>query len=277
MAIFFMDRHEVENVTAEAVAAAHLEDLKIQSQYDCKAITYWCDESRGTVFCLFEAPSPVRVREMHRAAHGQVPSEVIEVKPSEVLAFLGRVLDPDLPSGQPLSEPAFRALMFTDIANSTGITEALGDELAFGLMQRHHKIVRTALEATGGREVDKAGDGFLASFPSVESAVRCAIKIQKALDTHNAAQSNIPLHVRIGLGAGEPVADGSALFGAVVNQTARICAFAKPGQILTSHVVRELCVGKKIHFQELGTVALRGLAEPIAIDEIRWKQRDCSP
>ena len=58
------------------------------------------------------------LREMPRAAHGQVPNEVIEVKRSDVLAYLGRVLDPELPPGVPLHEPALRTLMFTDMANS---------------------------------------------------------------------------------------------------------------------------------------------------------------
>jgi class 3 adenylate cyclase len=268
----YMDRHDMEKTTAEAVAAAHLEDLKLRARYGCRAITYWFDEKRGTAFCLFEAPSPVIVREMHRAAHGQVPNEVIEVKRSDVLAYLGRVLDPELPPGEPLHEPAFRTLMFTDIVNSTGITETLGDDAAFDLIQKHHETVRSALAGSGGREVKKTGDGFLASFVSVESAVRCATEIQRALEEHNTSAGGFPLQVRIGLGAGEPVTDGGDLFGSVVNQTARICACAKPGQILASRVVRELCVGKKFKFSPIGALSLRGFPHPVEVDEVRWKE-----
>jgi hypothetical protein len=179
----YMDRHDLEKTTAESVAAAHLEDLKLQARFGCKAITYWFDEDRRTAFCLFEAPSSSIVRELHRAAHGQVPNEIIEVKRSDVLAYLGRVLDPDLAPGEPLHEPAFRTLMFTDIADSTGITAALGDIEALALIQKHHEAVRSALLDCGGQEVKTTGDGFLASFVSVESAVRCAREIQRGFDS----------------------------------------------------------------------------------------------
>lgn len=267
----YMDRHEMEDTTAEAVAAAHLEDLKLQARYGCKAITYWFDDERGTAFCLFDAPDPSTIRDLHRAAHGQVPHEVIEVDRSDVLAYLGRVLDPELPAGQALHEPAFRTLMFTDIVNSTGITEALGDAAALALIQKHHQAVRSALAATGGREVKTTGDGFLASFVSVESAVECAVEIQRALAQHNASGGGFPIQVRIGLGAGEPVAQGGDLFGSVVNQTARICAAAKPGQILVSRVVRDLCVGKKFTISTIGALTLKGFPHPVDVDEVHWK------
>lgn len=268
----YMDRHDLENTSAAAVAAAHLEDLKLQDRFGCKAITYWFDEKRGTAFCLFDAPSPASVREMHYAAHGQVPNVIIEVNRSDVLAYLGRVLDPGLAPGEPIHEPAFRTLMFTDLANSTGITEALGDAAAFALIQKHHATVRRALAVNGGREVKTTGDGFLASFVSVESAVRCATEIQRALERQSAPSTGFALQVRIGLGAGEPVSRGGDLFGSVVNQTARICACAKPGQILVSRVVRDLCVGKKLKFSPIGALRLRGFPHPVDVDEVLWKE-----
>ena len=269
----YMDRHDLQQTTAEAVAAAHLADLRLQAQYGCKAITYWFDEQRGTAFCLFEAPSPMVVKEMHRAAHGQVPNEVIEVNRSEVLAYLGRVLDPELAPGEPLHEPAFRTLMFTDMANSTAITEALGDDGALSVIQKHHQTVRRALAGNAGREINTTGDGFLASFVSVEAAVRCAIEIQRALQVQNASGGRFPIQVRIGLGAGEPVNQGGDLFGSVVNQTARICAYAKPGQILASRVVREICVGKNFNFSPIGSLPLKGFSRPVEVDEVCWQKR----
>ncbi len=268
----FMDRHDVHGVTAESVAAAHQEDLRVQSEYDCKALTYWFDQARGTAFCLFEAPTAEAVKELHRHAHGLVPHDIIEVKTTEVLSFLGRVSDPESASDEPLHEPAFRVIMFTDMANSTAITQELGDEAAFELLQRHHQVVRGALAAHRGRELDKAGDGFLASFSSVGSAIKCAVAIQQALDTHNMDASDTPIQVRIGLGAGEPIADGPALFGSVINQTARICAQAQPGQILVSRVVRDLCVGKKIAFRPVGQLDIKGFSEPVEVEEVRWRE-----
>jgi hypothetical protein len=118
----FMDRHDVRDATAEAVAAAHQEDLRVQAQHACKSLTYWYDEQRGTAFCLIEAPTAAAVRALHREAHGLIPNVVIEVNPSTVSSFLGRVTDPEGAAGEPIREGGFRAIMFTDMANSTLIS-----------------------------------------------------------------------------------------------------------------------------------------------------------
>ena len=52
----YMDRHDGENLTPEAVVEGHAADLKIQDKYDCKFITYWYDDERNAVFCLVSAP-----------------------------------------------------------------------------------------------------------------------------------------------------------------------------------------------------------------------------
>lgn len=267
----FMDRHETVGLTATSLAAGHQEDIKIQSHYGCNCFTYWFDEAKQTVFCLIEAPNRQAVKEMHRASHGLVPSEIIEVEASNVAAFLGRLNDPGHVEKEPIREPAFRAIMFTDMANSTEITNRIGDKAGFDLLRQHHEIIRKALREHAGREVDRAGDGFLSSFASVFEAVECAISIQKALHTYNYSKPSAPIHVRIGLGAGEPVADGAALFGSTINLTARICARSQPGQILAAPVVRDLCNGKSISFREHGLVELKGFPEAVLLHEITWQ------
>jgi adenylate cyclase len=81
--------------------------------------------------------------------------------------------------------------------------------------------------------------------------------------------------VRIGLNAGEPVAEDDPdgrrdLFGTAVQLAARICAHAEPGQILASNVVRELSAGKGVMFSDRGEVTLRGFEEPVRLYEVRW-------
>ena len=208
---------------------------------------------------------------MHREAHGLIPNMIIEVQPSTVASFLGRVTDPDGAATNPIHEGGFRALMFTDMANSTQITNSLGDAKAQAVLAKHHEIVRQALLAHGGREVDRAGDGFLICFASVSQAVTCAVTIQRSLHNYNSSGAlPIEIQVRIGLGAGEPLADGDALFGSTVNLTARICAFAKPGQILAARVVRELCSGKAFTFRRYGEVDLKGFPDPVELHEVDW-------
>jgi Protein of unknown function (DUF4242) len=76
----FMDiHHKVEGLTAEAVSAAHHQDLAVQARYGVRFIRYWYDERTGKVFCLSEAPSPDAIAEAHRAAHGLLADEIVEV------------------------------------------------------------------------------------------------------------------------------------------------------------------------------------------------------
>ncbi len=267
----FMDRHQTVGLTADGLAAGHQKDIEIQSRFGCNCFTYWFDEAKQTVFCLIDAPNRQAVMDMHQASHGLIPSEVIEVDPSNVAAFLGRLNDPTNTEKESIREPAFRAVMFTDMANSTDITNRLGDTAAFDLLRQHHEIIRQAFREYAGREVDRAGDGFLSSFTSVSKAAMCAIAIQKALQTFNATMPQAPIHVRIGLGAGEPVAEDGALFGSTINLTARICAHSRPGQILAAPVVRDLCVGKLIAFREHGLVELKGFPEAVLLHEIAWQ------
>ena len=122
---------------------------------------------------------------MHREAHGLISNQIIEVEASTVAQFLGRITDPEAAKGQPIQDSAFRAILFVDMVSSTDITKALGDSLALILVRRYRTIVRKALVDHGGREVDRAGDGFLTSFESVYAAVKCAITIQRELSMDN--------------------------------------------------------------------------------------------
>ena len=269
----FMDRHDVRDATAEAVAIAHQEDLKVQANHACKSLTYWYDEQRGTAFCLIEAPTAAAVRALHRDAHGLIPNVIIEVNPSTVSSFLGRVTDPEGAGGEPIREAGFRAIMFTDMANSTHITHALGDAKAQSVLVKHHEIVRQALLANEGREVDRAGDGFLTCFASVSQAVACAVSVQRGFETYNRSGAGpVKIQVRIGLGAGEPLTDGDTLFGSTVNQTARICACAEPGQTLAARVIPELCAGKSFIFRSYGEVNLKGFPDPVELYEVDWAE-----
>jgi adenylate cyclase len=113
--------------------------------------------------------------------------------------------------------------MFVDMVSSTDIARTLGDDIALALVHTYRTIVRNMLMEHGGREVDRAGDGFLTSFESAYSAVKCAISIQRELVKENKRRTDgTMVQARIGLGAGEPIIDGDALFGTTVNPTSRI-------------------------------------------------------
>ncbi len=185
-------------------------------------------------------------------------------------------IEPPEPSG-------FRTVLFTDVEGSTALTQRLGDAKARDLLRQHERMVREALKAHGGSEVKTMGDGFMASFSSATKALECAIAMQRAFAEWNdtrrggsrTAPTAEPIRVRIGLNAGEPIAeedpDGRAdLFGTAVIVAARIAAKAKGGEILASNVVRELVAGKEFLFADRGETSLRGFEDPVRLYEVRW-------
>ena len=162
-------------------------------------------------------------------------------------------------------------ILFTDVEGSTALTQRLGDVKARDLLRQHERIVREALKAHGGSEVKTMGDGFMASFGSATKALECAIAMQRAFGEHNEAAEE-PIMVRVGLNAGEPIAEDEDLFGTAVNLAARICSQADAGQILAPIVVRELAAGKRFMFADLGETELRGFEDPVRLYELRWRQ-----
>jgi class 3 adenylate cyclase len=164
---------------------------------------------------------------------------------------------------------AFRTVLFTDVEGSTALTQRLGDAKAREVLREHECMVREALKSHGGSEVKAMGDGFMASFSSATRALECAIAIERAFAEHNESAGE-PIRVRIGLNAGEPIAEAEDLFGTAVNLAARIAAQAEGGEILVANVVRELAAGKGFLFADRGEVALRGFEDPVRLFEARW-------
>lgn len=265
----FLDRHNLRGLTAADIAEAHRKDLEVQDRYGVRFLTYWFDEARGTGFCLIDAPNIQAAMRVHDEAHGDVAKDVIEVDISAVEAFLGRVSDP-APHGNPHETigPALRIIMFTDIVDSTGMTARLGDLRAVEMTRAHDSLVRRALNDKGGREVKHTGDGIMASFDEVGAAVDCARNIQQAFDAFNLA-SKEKLRVRIGLDAGEPIADSNDLFGATVQTAARLCQAAEPDTIVVSGAVSDLILNR-FSLVSLGPKALKGFVHPIPAFEVNW-------
>lgn len=159
--------------------------------------------------------------------------------------------------GQPSSEPTelrtpVVTLLFTDLESSTALTQRLGDGKAQDLLHGHNDAVRGALTTHGGDEVKHTGDGIVAAFGS---AVEAALQIQRDL-------VGAEVRVRVGLNAGEPIAEEDDYFGTAVQLAARVCDRAEPGQVLVSEVVRQLCAGKLLTFTDQGEATLKGFPEP---------------
>jgi len=190
-----------------------------------------------------------------------------------VLAAIDQFLGDSKPAPAGADAPAASGvctILFTDVEGSTALTERLGDAKARAVLRDHERMVRDALRAHGGAEVKAMGDGFMASFSSATRALECAIAVQRAFAARNEAAEE-PIRVRIGLNAGEPIAEDEDLFGTAVNMAARIAAQAKGKEIMASDVVRQLVAGKRFLFADRGEVALRGLEDPVRLCEVHWE------
>ena len=269
----YMDRHYVQGITKTLIAEVHDLDIAMQAKYPVKFLTYWFDEPRCTGNCLVVSPDKDTIRQAHNEAHGNVPSEIIEVNLNIVEAFLGRVQDLTAVDNflDPPVDSAFRTIMFTDLKDSTLMTTMFGDTKALHLLHIHNALIRNALRDHRGSEVKHTGDGIMASFVSVEDAVRCAAVIQTAFAEHNRLDPHESLHIRVGLSAGEPVEEDGDFFGSAVQLAARICAYAEPDHILAAQIVRDECASHRDVFVEVGEITPKGFDRSISVHEVKWQ------
>jgi adenylate cyclase len=205
----------------------------------------------------------------------------IEASQPVRLAFLREGIEARAPAEEP-APSGMVTILFTDMEGSTSLTQRLGDAAAQELLRAHNGLVREALKSHGGSEIKHTGDGIMASFGSAAGALECAVTIQRAFASeaptvNSQLSSDISnVRVRIGLNAGEPVAEDGPdgrrdLFGATVQLAARVCNRAEPGQILVSNVVRELAMGKGFLFADIGDFLPKGFEDPVRLYEVRWQ------
>ena len=163
-------------------------------------------------------------------------------------------------------------VLFTDIAGSTAMTQALGDAGAQKVVRVHNRVVREALSTCAGKEVKHTGDGIMASFNKTSDAVDASIQMQRETMKHNLAEPDLPLHLKIGLNAGEPIAEDNDLFGTVVQLSARIVDKASADEIYVSEIVRGICAGKNYNFKNLGGFPMKGFGEDVTLFEVIWSE-----
>jgi len=152
------------------------------------------------------------------------------------------------------SEPdrLLSTVLFTDIVGSTDLAARIGDRRWHELLEEHHAIVRTELKRFRGREIDTAGDGFLATFDGPARGIRCALAIGSAL-------RSLGLEIRAGLHTGEIELMGGNIGGIAVHIAARVSALAGPGEVLVTRTVTELVAGSGVTFEDHGDRELKGV------------------
>ncbi len=149
-------------------------------------------------------------------------------------------------------ERVLTTIVFTDIVGSTERAAALGDDHWRDLLDSHDTVVRRELHRFGGREVNTAGDGFVATFSSPSVAIDCAAGI---IDTVRA----LGIEVRVGIHAGEVEVRGHDIAGMAVHIGARVAGLAAPSEVLVSSTVREIVTGSHRRFTNRGKHQLKGV------------------
>lgn len=237
----FLDLHELpDGVTAAHVAEMHQADLDLEHKYNCRGLTYWCDEIRKTAFCLIDAPNKEALIELHKNAHGAIPTRIIEVNDTIVESFLGRIEDPEKSKKVSLNiinDPAFRALMVVKIKNKILRTKEIN------ILQTAIRGYTTSIKALttnhNGRIVKQKENTFLMSFDAVTEAIHCGVKI---LESYNAAITP-DLEFKIGISAGTPVTDKESIFEDTIKTADYLCDTTK-GNFSITEAVKDLYEGE---------------------------------
>jgi class 3 adenylate cyclase len=175
------------------------------------------------------------------------------VEPERVLAVIKEFV-----TGRPAeirTDRVLATILVVDIIGSTERLSELGDAGWRDLLERHYGLVERELRAFGGVEVDRAGDGLVATFDGPTRAVRCAFRIREGA-------RGLGLRIRAGIHTGEVEKVGAGVRGIAVHVAARIVGAAGADEVLTSSTVRDLTVGAGLLFQDRGSQALKGVPEP---------------
>jgi class 3 adenylate cyclase len=210
--------------------------------------------SRFNQVVFDDEPSRARARSrLLKAAkkHGIVP-----------IGFIEGQLRATGPGSLPSGAVTF---LLTDIVDSTGLLEHLGDGYARVLadVRRH---LRTATRRGGGREVDARGDEYLAVFRHAPSAISAAIAAQGALATHP-WPGDARVSVRMGVHSGRPTLTDAGYVGLAVHAVNRICSLAEGGRIIVSAATLNAFGGEPVGvaLEPMGARSLRGVREPVTL------------
>jgi class 3 adenylate cyclase len=152
----------------------------------------------------------------------------------------------------PEPDRVLATVLFTDIVGATRRAAEMGDRAWKEPLRQHHFIVRQQLERYRGREIDTAGDGFLATFDGPARATRCGQAIAEAVKSLN-------LQIRAGVHTGECEVMGQKLGGIAVHIGARVMSSAAPDEILVSSTVKDLVAGSGLRFESRGAHVLKGV------------------
>jgi class 3 adenylate cyclase/pimeloyl-ACP methyl ester carboxylesterase len=291
---------EVRNVMRAGWGRGVFLDLVAPSRVGDEEFRQWwaryqrLGSSPGTIMAIRRTLAQIDVREvlpsisaptliLHRADNAWVRPEhsrylaehiagarYVELPGSDYFVFLGdseRVLG-EIESfvsgvaGPPESDRLLATVLFTDIVGSTALAAEVGDRRWRETLDAQRQLVRRELERYEGREIDTAGDGFLATFDGPARAVRCACVLRDAV-------RELGIEIRAGVHTGEVEMLDGGLAGVAVHIGQRVLAEASPSEVLVSSTVKDLAVGSGLEFEDRGQHALKGVPEEWRLYAVR--------
>lgn len=158
-------------------------------------------------------------------------------------------------SQEALGERVLATIVFSDIVDSTGVLQRVGDAAWATLLRCHNEAIRGVIDRFRGREIDTTGDGFLTLFDGAARAVQAAAAMDPAV-------AELGLRVRAGIYTGEVELAGGYARGVAVHAAARVMALAQPGEVLLSGTTCDLLDGSGLRFDPRGAHELKGLSGP---------------
>jgi len=151
------------------------------------------------------------------------------------------------------------AIVFLDLAGYTRLTEERGDDAAAELAASLAGLVQRESQRRGGRPVKWLGDGVMFHFPDPGQAVLCSLDLVEM-----APETGMP-PAHVGVNAGPVVFRDGDYFGRTVNIASRIAGRAGPGDVLVSEAAVDSCSAEGVHFEHLGPIELKGVADLIKV------------
>jgi len=217
---------------------------------------------------------------MGRGVASGIPDARMVVLEGESIApFLGdmdavlNAIDEFLGEGEEVTAPAelpegMAVLLFADIAESTALTERLGDAAFRAKARELDTSLRSVIRESGGTPVEGKvlGDGVLAVFTSARQAIGCALRCE-------AAGEPLGLQLHLGIHAGDVIREGNNVYGGAVNIAARIAAASEPSEVLVSDTVRSMGrTSADVTFDDRGEHTLKGVGEPQRLFAVRSRE-----
>jgi class 3 adenylate cyclase len=190
----------------------------------------------------------VRLAVENERLHGEIEARAVDVR--------------SLPSG-------LVTFLLTDIEGSTQLLQRLGDRYA-ALLAEVRAILRAAVRANGGHEVDARADEFFAVFQRATAALEAALAIERGV-RERAWPDGVHVRLHVGIHSGRPTLTDTGYVGLAVHTAARVCSASHGGQILLSGAARDAIDGAqpaRVGFRSLGVYRLHGLPEPEVLFQV---------